>query len=111
MNIEIKVYLADISSIGSLSAWLEDVHDVDTHPVPRPSRPGEQGDAWDFLSVLCGTSGAVKFALDALTTWIESKATHARVKLGEVEIELRGPDPQALERLIDAAGKATQIEP
>lgn len=111
MSIEIRVYLADSGDIGSLGAWLQDVPDVGTRPVPGPSRPGEQGGAWDFLSVLCGTGGAVKFALDALTTWIDSKATRARVKIGDVEIELSGPDPQALERLIEAAGKAAQIEP
>ena len=111
MSFEIRVYLADDSDIGSLGAWLADVPEVDTTPVPGPSRPGEQGGAWDFLSVLCGTGGAVKFALDALTTWIESKATRARVKIGDVEMELSGPDPEALERLIEAAGKAARIEP
>ena len=110
MSVEIKVYLADDNGISLLSAWLQDVPDVGTTPVSSPPCPGEQGGAWDFLSVLCGTTGAVKFAIDALTTWIESRATHARVKIGEVEMELRGPDPQALERLIDAAGKAAQDE-
>lgn len=111
MSVEIKVYLADESDIGSLGAWLADVPEVDTTPVPVSARPGEQGGAWDFLSVLCGTGGAVKFALDALTTWIESKATRARVTFRDVEVELSGPDPVALERLIEAAGKAAQIEP
>jgi hypothetical protein len=111
MRVEIRVYLADCGGIGSLGAWLADVPDVATTPVPGPVRPGEQGGAWDFLSVLCGTGGAVTLAVNALTTWIESKATHARVKIGEVEMELNGPDPEALERLIEAAGKAAQIEP
>jgi hypothetical protein len=110
MSVEIRVYLADSGDVSSLGAWLEDVPEVSTKPVPSPARPGEQGGAWDFLSVLCGTSGAVKFALDALTTWLESKATHARIKTGEVEMELRGPDPEALKRLIDAASKAAQDE-
>lgn len=110
MSVEIRVYLADSGDVGSLGAWLQDVPDVGTTPVASSPRPGEQGGAWDFLSVLCGTGGAVKFAVDALTTWIESKATHARVKIGEVEVELRGPDPVALERLMDAAGRVTQNE-
>jgi hypothetical protein len=111
MSIEIKVYLAEDGGIGSLGAWLQDVPEVATTPVPGPSRPGEQGGAWEFLSVLCGTGGAVKFALDALTTWIESKSTRVRVKIGDVEMELSGPDPQVLEGLIEAASKAAQIEP
>ncbi|HKS47451.1 MAG TPA: hypothetical protein VJT49_20550 [Amycolatopsis sp.] len=105
---EIRIYLADSSGIDSLRAWLDDIPRVTTEPVTRPLRPGEQGGAWDFLSVLCGTGGAVTVALKALTTWIESKVTHARVTIGDAEVELHGPDPEALARLTDAASKAVQ---
>ncbi len=54
----------------------------------------------------CGTGGALTLSLNALTTWIESKVTHARVVIGQTEVELRGPDPKALERLVEAATKA-----
>ena len=111
MSIEIKVYLADDSGIGSLGAWLRDVPDAEIASVAGPSRPGEQGSAWDFLSVLCSTGGAVTLAVNALATWIDSKATHARVKIGDVEVELRGPDPEALERLMAAADEVTRDEP
>jgi hypothetical protein len=110
MITEVRVSVADSSDMVLLGRWLNDVPDVDTRLVPSPSGRGEQGGAWDFLGVLCGTTGAVKFALDALATWIESKATHARVKIGEVEVELRGPDPEALGRLMAAAGKVTRNE-
>ncbi|MGF1425465.1 effector-associated constant component EACC1 [Kitasatospora sp. LaBMicrA B282] len=111
MSVEIKVYLTDGGDISSLHAWLEDVPQVVATPVPSPSRPGEQGGAWDFLSVLCGTGGAVTVTLNALTAWIESKTTQAKVKIGEVEVELRGPDPEALARLMEAASKAAEIKP
>lgn len=104
-KIELRVYLADSHGIGSLRTWLEDVPGVMAEPVPGASRPGEQGDAWDFLSVLCGTGGAVTVVLNALATWIESKVTHARVVVGQTEVELRGPDPEALARLVRAAGE------
>ncbi len=52
MSTEIRVYLADASDIDSLCAWLGDIPDIRVEPVPRPSGPGEQGDAWDFLAVL-----------------------------------------------------------
>jgi Effector Associated Constant Component 1 len=108
MSTELRIYLADSSGIDSLRAWLGDIPNVTTEPVARPLRPGEQGGAWDFLVVVCGASGAVTVALKALTTWIESKATHVRVKIGDAEVELRGPDPEALARLMDAASKAAQ---
>ncbi|MCS7481372.1 hypothetical protein ACFFQW_23285 [Umezawaea endophytica] len=103
--IELRVYLVDNGGIGSLRTWLADVPEASVEPVPRASRPGEQGDAWDFLSVLCGTGGAVTVVVNALATWIESKVTHARVVIGETEVELRGPDPEALTRLVRAAGE------
>ena len=103
---EMRVYLADNNDIGSLRTWLDDVPGTDAEPVPSPFRPGEQGDAWDFLSVLCGTGGAVTVTVNALATWIESKVTHARVVIGGTEVELRGPDPEALAKLVEAAGKA-----
>ncbi|WP_034484638.1 effector-associated constant component EACC1 [Actinomadura oligospora] len=108
MSAEIRIYLADSSSMDLLRAWLGDIPDVTVEPVARPPRPGEQGGAWDFLNVLCGTGGAVTVTLKALTTWIESKATHARVRIGDAEIELDGPDPEALARLVEAANKAAQ---
>ncbi len=104
-NIEIQVYLADNEGIGSLRSWLQDVPGVSAEPIAGASRTGEQGDAWDFLSVLCGTGGAVTVMVNALTTWIESKVTHARVVIGQTEVELRGPDPEALARLVQAAGE------
>ncbi|WP_410579138.1 effector-associated constant component EACC1 [Amycolatopsis sp. lyj-108] len=104
-KIEIQVYLAGNDGIGSLQAWLQDVPGVLVEPVAGVSRTGEQGDAWDFLSVLCGTGGAVTVAVNALATWIESKVTHARVVVGQTEMELRGPDPEALTRLVQAAGE------
>ncbi|TCO55644.1 effector-associated constant component EACC1 [Actinocrispum wychmicini] len=108
MSTEMRIYLADTNDIDSLRRWLDDVPDISSEPVPSPSRPGEQGDAWDFLSVLCGTGGAMTIGLNALTTWIESKLTHARIVVGETEVVLRGPDPQALERLVEAARKAAE---
>ncbi|HEY0694325.1 MAG TPA: hypothetical protein VGD71_35475 [Kribbella sp.] len=108
MSVEIQIYLADNSDIDSLGRWLGDVPDVSAEPVPSPSGPAEQGDAWDFLSVLCGSGGAAAVAVRALATWIESKVTHARVKIGDVEVVLRGPDPEALGRLVEASSKAVQ---
>jgi hypothetical protein len=108
MTIEIRVDLADDGDVDSLRLWLSDVREVRAVPEPLPSRPGEQGDPWGFLSVLCGTGGAVTVALNALTTWIESKATRVKVRIGETEVELSGPDPKALAQLIEAAGKATE---
>lgn len=108
MSVEIKIYLADNGDIDSLCTWLGGIPDISLEAVPSPSGPGEQGDAWDFLAVLCGTGGALTVGLRSLTTWIESKVTHARVVIGETEVELRGPDPQALERLVEAATKASK---
>jgi hypothetical protein len=107
MRTEMKVYLADHADIESLRRWLADVPGVDAQPISRPSRPGEQGGVWDFLSVLLGTGGAVTVTVNALTTWIESRMTHARIVIGDTEVELRGSDPEALERLIAAAGRAS----
>ncbi|TCO60759.1 effector-associated constant component EACC1 [Actinocrispum wychmicini] len=108
MSVAIRVYLADNTDIDLLGRWLGDVPDVSTEPVPSPSGPAEQGDAWEFLSVLCGSGGAAAVALRALAIWIESKVTHARVKIGDVEVVLRGPDAEALARLVEASGKAVQ---
>lgn len=108
-EIELRVFLADNAGIGSLRAWLDDVPEVLAEPVARSSQPGEQGDAWDFLSVLCGTGGAVTVVVNALATWIESKVTHARVMVGRTEVELRGPDPEALARLVQAAGEIERV--
>lgn len=103
---EMRVYLADHADFGSLRTWLAEVPEVSAEPVPRASRPGEQGDVWDFLSVLFGTGGAAAVAVNALTTWIESRMVHARIVIGDTEVELRGHDPEALERLVAAAGRA-----
>jgi hypothetical protein len=108
MSTEIRIYLADNSDIDSLRDWLDDIPDISAEPVPSPSSPGHQGDVWDFLSMLCGTGGAVTIGLNALTTWIESKVTHAEVVIGEVKVVLRGRDPEALERLVEAAREAAQ---
>ncbi|GAB2829877.1 hypothetical protein GCM10027176_37840 [Actinoallomurus bryophytorum] len=110
MSTELRIYLADGSDIDSLRAWLGDIPSVTTEPVARPPQPGEQGGAWDFLMVLCGTNGAVHFALQALTTWIESKETSARVKHGDIEIKLRGPDSEAIARMMEAINPAAQNE-
>jgi hypothetical protein len=101
-----RVYLADHADMDSLCRWLAEVPGVHAEPVSRPARPGEQGGVWDFLSVLFGTGGAVAVTVNALTTWIESRMTHARIVIGDTEVELRGSDPEALERLITAAGRA-----
>jgi Effector Associated Constant Component 1 len=108
MSTQIRIYLADNSDIDSLHSWLDGIPDISAESVPSPSGPGHQGDVWDFLSMLCGTGGAVTVGLNALTTWIESKATHARVVIGKVEVMLRGPDPEALARLVEAAKEAAQ---
>ncbi|MGC7096030.1 effector-associated constant component EACC1 [Amycolatopsis lurida] len=106
MTTQLTVRLADSAEIGSLHTWLASIPDIESRPVARPARPGEQGDVWEFLAVLCGTGGAVTVAINAVATWIESKITHAKVRIGETEVELRGPDPEALARLVEAARKA-----
>jgi hypothetical protein len=110
MSIEIRVYLGDGGDIDSLRVWLNGVPEVSAAPMSRPSRPGEQGDAWEFLSVLCGTGGAVTVAINAVATWVESRAIRAKVRIGETEVELRGPDPEALARLAEAALRAARSD-
>ncbi|MFE6055007.1 hypothetical protein ACFQ6N_30010 [Kitasatospora sp. NPDC056446] len=105
MSVELRIYLGDGRGMDSLRAWLDDVQGVSTEPVPAPSGPGEQGDVWAFLSVVCGAGGAITVALNALSTWVESRVTQVRVRVGETEVELRGPDPDALARLLNAAGE------
>jgi Effector Associated Constant Component 1 len=89
-----------------LRQWLRDVHDVRIEPVTAPSKPGEQGDAWDFLVALCASGGAVPVLLGALSSWIEARVTKVRVKVQDVEVELTGTDPEALEVLLNAARKS-----
>ena len=102
---ELQIQLANHGDIGSLYRWLCKEPEITATPADRPPKPGEQGGAWDFLIVLCGTEGAVRVALHALEAWIESKVTEVRIKVGDVEIVLRGRDPIALECIVEAARK------
>jgi hypothetical protein len=73
--------------------WLTGLSSTTVTPVPKEARAGEQGTAWDVLTVACQTGGAATVAVQALKTWLESRVTTIRVKLGEAEIEAISPRP------------------
>jgi hypothetical protein len=104
--VEVRITPTDSTDVPRLQQWLRDVRDVRIEPVTAPSKPGEQGDPWDFLIALCATGGAVPVLLGALRSWIETRVTKVRVKIQDVEVELTGTDPEALETLLKAARKS-----
>jgi hypothetical protein len=59
---------------------------------------------WEFLSVLCGTGGAVSVAIGTLGQWIATRVTTIRIRVDGAEfvIESRNADeilPQVAEAL------------
>ncbi|ADJ47138.1 hypothetical protein AMES_5313 [Amycolatopsis mediterranei S699] len=104
--VEVRITPTDSADVPRLQQWLRDVRNVRLEPVPAPSEPGEQGDSWDFLVALCTTGGAVPVLLSALRSWIEARVTKVRVKIQDVEVELTGTDPEALETLLKVARKS-----
>jgi Effector Associated Constant Component 1 len=102
-TVEVRITPTDSTDVPRLQQWLRDVRDVRIEPVTSESKPGEQGDSWDFLVALCATGGAVPVLLGALRSWIEARVTKVRVKIHDVEVDLTGTDPEALEALLKAA--------
>ena len=104
--VEVQITPADSTDVPRLQQWLRDVQEVRIKPVTTPAEPGEQGDAWGFLIALCASGGAVPVLLGAVRSWIEARVTTVRVKIQDVEVELTGTDPEALEALLKAARKS-----
>jgi Effector Associated Constant Component 1 len=104
--VEVRITPANSMDTSRLQQWLRTVRDVRTEVVTATSKPGEQGDAWDFLVAVCATGGAVPVLLGAVSSWIEARVTKVRVKIRDIEVELTGTDPEALEILLKAARKS-----
>jgi hypothetical protein len=86
---KLAIYVQDSAEFDSLYEWMSGLSGVQVNAVAHEALSGEQGSAWEFLLVSCGTGGAVTVALSALRVWIESRATIIRVKNGDSEIEIR----------------------
>jgi hypothetical protein len=109
MGAQIRIYPEDAGDLVSLRDWLADIREVGVVPVPRETRPGEQGGIWGSLAVACGEGGAATVLVRALTTWIESRVTTLRVKTDDgTELVLKTSDaaelaPRLIELLRESA--------
>ena len=102
MDVRLAVQVEDDAEFDSLQQWMSGLSGVTVAAVPSKPRACEQGSAWDFLSVACETGGAVTVAVSALKTWIESRVTTIRVKVGDADITVKSIDSdKAMSRVLE----------
>lgn len=63
---------------------------------------------WEFLSVACGTGGAVTVAVKTIGQWIAATVTTVRVKVGEDEFVVQSRDVDTVLPKVTAAAEALQ---
>ena len=96
-----KIYLDDADEFNDLREWMEGHSGIVVAAVARPAAPNAQGSVWDFLSVLCASTGPVAAAVRALQLWIESRVAVVRIEVGDKSFVVRTPS---------AAAVLTQVE-
>jgi hypothetical protein len=108
MGVRLAIQVEDDTEFDSLQDWLTGLSGADVTAVPKQHRAGQQGTAWDVLTVACETGGAATVAVQALKTWLESRVTTIRVKIGESDIEVKSTDSeQAMSQVLDTVKALT----
>lgn len=102
MGVLLAIGVEDDTEFDSLHDWLTGLSGTTVAAVPKQARAGEQGTAWDVLTVACETGGAATVAVQALKTWLESRVTTIRVKIGTADVEVKSTDSeQAMAQVLD----------
>ena len=100
----IEIVVSDPSEFRSLREWLARVPAVETEQVAGSPGPGEQG-AWDIVTVLASSSGALAVVVRSLPEFIRSRrsALSITVKVDGREITVTGSnlDDSVIRKLLD----------
>lgn len=81
--------------------------EVETLMDPEARAHRDSG-VWEFLSVACGTGGAVTVAVKTIGQWIAATVTTVRVKVGEHEFVVHSRDVDVVMPKVTAAVEALQ---
>jgi hypothetical protein len=100
--------VSDPSQLRSLQSWLERVPDVRVVRAAVDPVLGEQG-AWDLLTVVAGSGGALAVAIQTLPEFIRSRRSIVTLTMkfdGGKEFTLHAENldqlPEIIEKILDA---------
>lgn len=108
MNTPLSIRVEDGEQLADLETWFGGHTGIYVARVNGKSAPNAQGSVWDFLTVVCGSGGALTAAVRALQLWIEARVTVVHITAGGKTFTVHTSDVRTMMPVVEAAARALE---